>query len=106
MLVKNLPKEIQSRVWINIYSQYERRNVLDHLSLDYQKNSLECTLSKVFDWTESNEGFQFWNKIDRRVLDEFYKLYPNNTRKTKAEEAKKKEELKSIENELFTFFKS
>lgn len=92
MHIKDLPEEIQALVKSEQINQGRSGS---QLSL-----SSDISWSSVLNWSDTTDGQEFWKSINRGRFEIFYKTYPNGFIN------KEKEELKQMEEDLFSFFKS
>lgn len=92
--IKNHSKEIQDKVWERILEQKFPGKKMEDLFIQEIVYYEGKDINNSFQWDETPEGHSFWHEVHYNDEDHFYTLYP------------KEADLKKMEEELFSFFKS
>lgn len=95
LLMRELPIEIQAKAWVNIFNRFNKVYGVDSLTSEENKNFLSMSISSCFSWAGSVEGSSFWRDMSRGNFHRFYDM-----------REKEVINLKQMEEEVFSFFKS
>lgn len=76
--IKKHPKDVQELV-AKRAKEYEKK-----MGMPFMGDGDYHTIENAFGWTNSEEGYEFWDNIDKTGdYDEFYDKYPKKSMKGK-----------------------